>query len=292
MRSLDDTRLFPTALRAAQAVIAGETANPRINPQSRSRLLTHGSPTARSVLLLHGYTHGPEQFDDLARDFHERGYNVWVPRAPGHGMTDPGAIHRIGTSELTTYAFEALAVAYGLGTEAGIVGISAGAILATWLAQQRRDAVRRLLLLSPFFGPAPGRVPALAVRPLLFLYGHGLLPDRITSRGYSLATVSRYLAIAQGLPNPPRRTGLRSLAVAISALDDVVDTAAATAVPHRIAEAAGIPLQAHVLPESLRFGHNTLDLIGRPDAGRIREQYIQLYEDRPAAGWTLSPGGG
>jgi carboxylesterase len=284
MRPPEDTTLFPTAVRAAQAVIAAETADPGIQPRSRSRLLTHGAPTARSVLLLHGYTHGPEQLDGLARNFHARGYNVWVPRAPGHGTTDPGALHRIGTAELTTYASEALAITNGLGAEAGIVGISAGAILASWLAQQPGDAVRGLLLLSPFFGPAPGQVPALAVRPLLFLYGHGVLPDRITSRGYSLATVSHYLAIARGLPRPARRTGLRSLAVAISALDDVVDTAAATAVPGRIAAAAGIPLRARVLPGSLGLGHNTLDLTGRPDADEIRQQYIRLYEGPPQPG--------
>ena len=278
MRHLDETRLFPTAVRAAEAVIAHETA-PGIRPRSRSRLLTHGSRTARSVLLLHGYTHGPEQWDDLARDFHERGYNVWAPRAPGHGTTDPGALHRITTRELTTYASDALAVADGLGDETGIVGISAGALLATWLARPGGDAVRRLLLLSPFFAPAPGLVPAWAARPLLSLYGHGLLPDRITSRGYSAATVGRYLAIARGRPDPARRSGLRSVAVAISALDDVVDPTAATAVPQRLAEAAGIPLRTCVLPGSLGLGHNTLDLTGRPDAGRIREQYLRLYED-------------
>ncbi|WP_250005100.1 carboxylesterase [Actinoplanes sp. M2I2] len=278
MRSLDDTRVFTTAVRAARAVIDAETADPGIRPRSRSRLLTHGSSTARSVLLLHGYTHGPEQLSDLGRDFHRRGYNVWIPRAPGHGTTDPSATRRITTDQLTAYASEALGIAYGLGSEAGVVGVSAGAILATWLAQQRGDAVRRLLLLSPFFGPAPGRVPAFAVRPLLFLYGRGLLPDRVTSRGYSLATVSRYLAIGPGRPDPARRSGLRSIAVAISSLDDVVDLTAATVVPGRIAEAAGIPLLTHVLPGSLGFGHNTMALAGRPDAGEIREQYIRLYE--------------
>ena len=138
--------------------------------------------------------------------------------------------------------------------------------------------MRRLLLLSPFFDPRPGQVPALAVRPLLFLYGRGLLPDRITARGYSLATVSRYLAIVRGLPRPARGTGLRSIAVAISALDDVVDTAAAIAVPERLAEAAGIPLVSQVLPASLHLGHNTLDLSARPDAGEVREQYLRMYE--------------
>jgi carboxylesterase len=275
MRS-DDTSAFDAAVRAARAVTAADTADPGVRPWSRSRLLSHGSPTARTVLMLHGYTHGPEQMDDLARDFHQRGYNVWSPRAPGHGTTDPRGHHRITAEALTAYASEALNVVAGLGGEAGVVGISAGAILAGWLAQRR--AVRRLLLLSPFFAPAPRRMPAPVVRPLTFLYGHGLLPDRVTARGYSLATVSRYLAIARDRPAPPRRTGLRSIAVVISSLDDIVDPVAATAVPQRIADSTGIGLRTCTLPESLGLGHDTLALTGRPDAAALRARYIRLYE--------------
>ncbi|MBB2946454.1 carboxylesterase [Actinoplanes lutulentus] len=277
MRILDETQAFAAATRAARAVIETETPEAGIRPQSRSRLLSHGARTSRAVLLLHGYTRGPEQMDDLARDFYERGYNVWIPRGPGHGTTDPHAHRRITAEELIAYAAEALDVVTGLGDEPGVVGISAGAILATWLAQQRGDAVRRLLLLSPFFAPARRQAPASVVRLLVLLYGRGLLPDRVTSRGYSLATVSRYLAIARDLPSP-RRSGLRSIAVAISSLDDVVDTVAATAVPGRISEAAGIPLHIRVLPASLGLGHDTLALAGRPDADELREQYIHLYE--------------
>ncbi|GIE32561.1 hypothetical protein Ait01nite_056060 [Actinoplanes italicus] len=281
MRSIDDTGPFPAAVRAARAVIAAETADPAIRPRSRSRLLSHGSPTARAVLLLHGYMHGPEQWDDVADDLHARGYNAWIPRAPGHGTSESNATHRITTRQLTTYASGALDIALGLGEETGVIGISAGATLATWLVRHRGDAVRRLLLLSPFFGPAPGRVPGALVRPLLFLYGHGLLPDRVDSRGYSLATVSRYLAIARRRPCPAHSDGLRSVAVVTSALDDVVDTVAATAVPGQLAEAAGVALRSRVLPDSLLLRHNTLNLAGRADAGEIRELYIRLYEGWP-----------
>lgn len=283
MRSLDSISLFASADRAAQAVVAAETADPDVRPQSRGILLSHGSRTRRAVLLLHGYTHGPEQMDELARDFYTRGYNVWVPRAPGHGTTDRRAERRITVESLITYASRSMDIAAGLGDEVGVVGISAGGILAAWLAQHRSDIVRRVLLFSPFFAPSPRQVPAQFVRPLIFLYGHGLLPDHVTARGYSLATISRYLAIARDLSTPPGRTGLRSMAVAISPLDDVVDTVAATSVPGRIAEAAGIPVHTLLLPESLGFGHNTLALSGRPDAGELREQYIQLYEGQHSA---------
>ncbi|WP_433650319.1 hypothetical protein ACQP2C_28310 [Micromonospora zamorensis] len=35
--------------------------------------------TGRAVLLLHGYTLAPDQYDELAEEFFDRGYNVWVP---------------------------------------------------------------------------------------------------------------------------------------------------------------------------------------------------------------------
>ncbi|MEU8818980.1 alpha/beta fold hydrolase [Actinoplanes sp. NPDC048796] len=255
-----------------------ELLDATVRPGARSRLLSHGRRTPRAVLLLHGYTLGPGQYDDLARDYFERGYNVWVPRAPFHGTTDPLAHHRVTAASLVAYASQALDVVAGLGEEVTVAGISGGAVLAAWLAQNRGDTVRRLLLLSPFFGPSS--VPAWAVRPLTFLYGRGLLPDRITSRGYSLAAVTRYLTIVHRLPDPPRRTRLRSIAVAISETDGVVDPVAAVTVPRRIAEACGQRLLTWILPASLGVGHDTLALTG-PEAAGLRKRYIELSEGRP-----------
>ncbi|MEU4473570.1 alpha/beta fold hydrolase [Micromonospora sp. NPDC023888] len=270
---------FDTATRAAVAVIAAEAADPAIRPESRSRLLSHGSRTGRVVLLLHGYTLAPEQYDGLAEEFFDSGYNVWIPRAPHHGTVDKRAHHRVEAEELTTYAARALAVAAGLGDEVGVVGISGGAVLATWLAQVPGDVVRHLLLLSPFFGPDPRQAPAFAVRPLITLYGRRILPDRVTSRGYSLSAVTQYLTIARSLPNPPRRTGLRTAAVAISPLDGVVDLATAVTVPRRIADANAIPLRVCTLPEALGVGHNLLNLAALGVQGaELRRRYVALYE--------------
>ncbi|GID32242.1 alpha/beta hydrolase [Paractinoplanes brasiliensis] len=290
MKLLDDHSDFVTAAHAAQAAVAADAADPAVRSQSRSRLLSHGSRTPRAVLLLHGYTHGPEQMDALAGDFHARGYNVWVPRAPGHGTTDSRDHRRVKTGDLTAYATRGLGITAALGDEVGVVGISAGAILATWLTLQGGPAVNRLLLLSPFFGPAPGRVPAPLLRPLTFLYSRSLLPDRVTSRGYSLRSVSRYLAISRHLATPARPAGLQSIAVAISALDDVVDTAAATAVPARVGAAGGVVVRTLVLPESIGLGHDTLALAGRPDAAALREQYLRLYEAGRTTASTPWPG--
>ncbi|WP_422735298.1 alpha/beta hydrolase [Micromonospora sp. WMMD729] len=268
---------FAAATAAAARITAAEAADPEVRPESRSRLLSHGSRTSRAVLLLHGYTLAPEQYDALAEVFFARGYNVWIPRAPHHGTVDRRAHHRIGAGELTAYAEQAVTVAAGLGDEVGVVGISGGAVLATWLAQVRGDVVRRLLVLSPFFGPR--QAPAIAVRPLITLYGRRVLRDRVTARGYSLAAVTRYLTIVRSLPRRPRRTGLLSAAVVISPLDTVVDPVAAVRVPRRIARANGIDLRVYALPESLGVRHNTLDLAALgADAADVLRRYVDRYE--------------
>ncbi|MGW5580444.1 alpha/beta hydrolase [Micromonospora chokoriensis] len=271
---------FDTAVRAAEAHVANETTDPQIRPESRSRLLSHGSRTDRAVLLLHGYTLAPEQYDDLAQQFFDSGYNVWVPRAPQHGTVDRQAHHRVEAEELTAYAAQAWSIAVALGDDVGVVGISGGAVLATWLAQVPGAAVRRLLVLSPFFGPNPRQAPAYAVRPLILLYGRRVLRDRVTSRGYSLAAVTQYLSIARTLPRPPRRTGLRSVAVVTSPLDGVVDLEAAVDVPRRIADANAVPLRVCTVPETLGVAHNTLNLGAAGDEWRRR--YVALYEGATA----------
>ncbi|MFG1654860.1 serine aminopeptidase domain-containing protein [Micromonospora sp. NPDC049275] len=271
---------FDVAIRLAETTMAAEAADPYVRPESRSRLLSHGSRTGRAVLLLHGYTLAPEQYDELAEVFFARGYNVWIPRAPHHGTVDRRAHHRVEAAELTTYAAQAVTVAAALGDEVGVVGISGGAVLATWLAQVRGDVVRRLLVLSPFFGPR--QAPAYAVRPLITLYGRRLLRDRVTSRGYSFSAVTQYLTIVRTLPRPPRRTGLLSAAVAISPLDAVVHPGAAVTVPGRIAQANGVALRVWALPESWGVRHNTLDLTALgADAAEVLRRYVDLYEGDP-----------
>ncbi|SCF07292.1 carboxylesterase [Micromonospora coriariae] len=284
---------FAAATRVAENIVSAEAADPLLRPESRSRLLSHGSRTGRSVLLLHGYTHAPDQYDELAEEFFARGYNVWVPRAPHHGTVDRRAHHQVEAGELTTYAAESLTVAAGLGDEVGVVGISGGGVLAAWLAQVRGDVVRRVLLLSPFFGPDPRQAPAFAVKPLILLYGRRILPDRVTARGYSLSAVAQYLAIARGLPRRPRRTGLLTAAVAISPLDGVVDRRAAVTVPARIAEANAIPLRVCELPESLGVRHDVLDLAALgTDGSDLRRRYVELYEgeSQPTSGLARTAG--
>jgi len=48
----------------------------------RTELLTHGVRTPRVIVLFHGVTNCPAQFDSLGRLLYERGANVLIPRLP------------------------------------------------------------------------------------------------------------------------------------------------------------------------------------------------------------------
>ncbi len=247
-----------------------------------SRLLSHGGKTERAVLLLHGYTHDPSQMAGLGAELFARGYNVWIPRAPGHGLHDPHRHRSITRGQLIAYAREALAFTRELGLEVGVAGISAGGVLAAWLAGQPRNDVRRMLLLAPFFRPGPAQAPPALVTAMTVLYGRGLIPDRITSRGYSLRAVAQYLAIARTLR--PRPTGLRHLAMVLSSRDGVVDSRTAVNFASRLASVNGIPLGLHTLTGDDDPGHDVLTAPG------VESLYADLYEGMPGGAPVSSTG--
>lgn len=57
---------------------------PLKNSHCSSRFFFHDHPTQKVCLFFHGFTAGTYQFAPLARECFEAGYNVLVPRLPGH----------------------------------------------------------------------------------------------------------------------------------------------------------------------------------------------------------------
>ncbi|GAB4447877.1 MAG: hypothetical protein OHK0015_52220 [Chloroflexi bacterium OHK40] len=153
------------AALARIAAIAREEESPRLSPVCRSFALTHGERTDRCTVLIHGYTNCPQQFRAFAEQLHARGQNVYVPRMPYHGLRDRMAPDhaRIDRAALLTYLDEALRVAHGLGATVGVVGISAGAVLAAYAAQFRTDA-HQAVVIAPVLGTPT--IPAWATLPL------------------------------------------------------------------------------------------------------------------------------
>jgi len=171
----------PLAFDAARAriekIIAAEDAQ-IIHPASHTRLWAHAQKTARAILCLHGYTDSTQQFYALGDLMFQRGYNVFVPRAPHHGYRDRmSAAHGALTiAELQTWANDALDLALGLGEKITVMGLSMGGVMATWLAETRAE-LDQAILLSPAYGTSaiPPRVTRTAARavnhlPNLFIW--------------------------------------------------------------------------------------------------------------------------
>ncbi|HQZ11971.1 MAG TPA: alpha/beta hydrolase [Devosia sp.] len=155
------------ALAAFETVKARE-AQLDLHPRCNSVLLTHGSKAARVVVLLHGFTSCPAQYDELAPKLFALGYNVYVPLLPRHGEADRLTLALAGLTaeELVATTTEALGIAGGLGEHVSIAGLSGGGTMAAWAGQNRADA-GAILAMAPFLGPKG--MPAWANRAAMNL---------------------------------------------------------------------------------------------------------------------------
>jgi len=141
---------FGDARSRIQASIARDAADPMIEPAALPRLYDHGKPVERAVVLYHGFTNCPQQFDELARMLYDRGANVYVPRLPLHGHKDrlTRALANLTVTKLLRCAQETYGEARGLGESVAVMGLSLGGTMALWLAQTQ--PVDGVVPISPF----------------------------------------------------------------------------------------------------------------------------------------------
>lgn len=120
-----------------------------------TKLYDHGKQTEHVIILIHGFTNCPEQFDELGRQFYEAGCNVFIPRMPYHGLSDrlTGALAYLTAEDLAAFGDTVIDIAHGLGKKVSVMGISGSGTLVTWLAQNRAD-VDFAFAISPLFGLA------------------------------------------------------------------------------------------------------------------------------------------
>ena len=162
---------YDAALAAYAQVQAEEAALP-LNPRCHSALLTHGQKTARVVVFLHGLTNCPAQADMLGKQFFDLGYNVYIPRLPGHGEADvlTLALEHFTAEDLLATTARSIDLAQGLGDEVVVTGLSLGGTAAGWAAQYRADTANAVPL-APFFNPhvVPGWASHAATALILAL---------------------------------------------------------------------------------------------------------------------------
>jgi esterase/lipase len=151
---------------AAMQALDGEN----VNPLSRTALMTHGERTPRAAVLLHGYTSSPAQWTQFGERLYQRGYNVFIPRFPGHGLRDvmTNALGQLTREILLAHLTEAVDIGRGLGEAVSVVGLSMSGILTSWVAQNRADVAQAMLVAAAFSIKAvPRRLLDVTTRAVL-----------------------------------------------------------------------------------------------------------------------------
>src|SRR6266540_2041743 len=120
-----------------------------------TKLYDHGTQAEHVIILLHGFTNCPEQFNELGRQYYESGYNVFIPRMPYHGLTDrlTEELVKLTAENLAAFGDTVIDIAHGLGKKITVMGISGSGTLVAWLAQNRAD-IDFAFAIAPLFGLA------------------------------------------------------------------------------------------------------------------------------------------
>lgn len=236
-------------------------------PGGSTVVLTHGARTPRAVVLLHGFTNSPSQFERFAPLLFAAGDNVYVPRLPRHAQRHGTvvALGRLTAEELRRSADSAVDIAAGLGDSVIVVGLSAGGTMAAWIAQYRR--VQRAVIIAPVLRLS--RVPALLSDPLTNVAlrlpnvswsetPDPTEPDR--ELGVSTRAIAELLRLGQVVretahPLPPQA---REIAFLMNAHDRTVATAPAVELARRWSM-QGATVRVYRLPDSLKLRHDIVD---------------------------------
>lgn len=138
------------------------------------RVMAHGAPSDWAVVILHGFSTCPEQFQELGTRLFEMGFNVYIPRQPYHGLSNRvgNNLAPLSAEELAAYGDQAVDIGCGLGRRVLVVGLSGGGTIAAWLAQNRPD-VDIAMPIAAMLGMS--FVPSLLTRPFAWLFNH--IPD-------------------------------------------------------------------------------------------------------------------
>jgi len=250
---------------------------PNVNPACRTRLYTHGRRTERALVLLHGFTNCPAQFDELGRRFFESGWNVVIPRYPRHGYTDRlnTAIAELREEQLLAVANRAADAGAALGERLTVAGLSLGGILTGYLAQTR-DQVDRAVLIAPMFGLKPIPGPALAalartarVVPNFYIWWDAKARDRVgPPHGYPRFATRAYAALfGAGSKVTAAARHSRPKAGAIAVITNAAEPRLDNRFTKRLVEAwrhHGATVDTFEFPASEGLPHDLIDPVANP----------------------------
>lgn len=265
-------RSYEEALRLVAAIAAEDS--PVISGECRTKLMTHGERTPHVVVLLHGLTNCPAQFDSLGQLSFDSGANVLIPRLPRHGlanrMTDELA--RLEARELREFTDRVLDAAAGLGDSVTVVGLSVGGTMAAWAAAERAE-VGRAVLIAPMLGTARARgawtpivARLLGAMPNVFVWwdddrkqelpGPKHVYPRFATRAVSANLSIGWMVREQALRRPP---ACRSIVMVTVGGDIAVDNGLNAEVVAAWRRHGVRDVQTYEFPAALHLNHDIVD---------------------------------
>ena len=262
-------------------VIADDTANSEVRPDCRPILKTHGKKTARAVMILHGVSGCPNGPAELAERFYQAGYNVYVPRAPHHGLSDKKLHSQVRAAELVKFMSDSAGLVSGLGDELGVIGHSGGGTLATWLAQYGGGLFSRVLLIAPYYEPDASKAPKWQMALLRNVYGNHLIPDQFFDDILSYRALANYVIIKQNYRNDLKAEGLKYVGLIIGSEDNLIDKDMALFIAEGMAKASGARFSYETTPAYMGAGHELLspdDKIVKKYKKELYGMYVRVYE--------------
>ncbi|NTU72064.1 MAG: hypothetical protein HGB10_09640 [Coriobacteriia bacterium] len=248
-----------------------------------------GSKVTTAVVIFHGFTNNPEQFERIGKVYADAGYNVLIPRLPEHGegnlMTSD--LSKITTERLAAAADEAIDIGAGLGDRVEVVGLSGGGTLAAWSARQRNE-VTGVVVMSPLFGIKI--LPGFLVKPIVawsrvlpdfYQWWDPLLREKHLPADayprYSIKSIGSFFDVGYGLAQAaPRQRPLERAVLITNAADMSIDARAAKRVFENQLQSIAATSTAFEFPAQDGYAHDLVDPEGLNEAS-IDAIYSQLY---------------
>jgi esterase/lipase len=253
-----------------------------------------GSRTTTSVVLFHGFTNAPRQMELLAQAYARKGYNVYVPRMPHHGLADrmTGDLANANRRELVAWTDDAIDIGAGLGDHVVVSGLSAGATLSAWAAKNRTE-VSEAVLVAPLIQPS--LIPEWTTKPIyqltpalppIWVWWNPVkkeeqkAPEMAYPR-YALRSLGDFLALADGISRgqSQRRGAMTRVVVIINEADMAVRNDIAVDVLERHLRPLSRDWTVHAISADRAWKHDLIDPLGENAANSpdIYRELLPLY---------------
>lgn len=236
--------------------------------------MLHAEPVSDLFILLHGVTNNPEQFRAFGELLYARGADVLIPRMPFHGHLDrlTPAQKNFTAALALRETLRVLQAAETRGQRITVVGLSVNGLPAAWVAMNRPE-VDRVMLLAPFFsvhgmpdwliGPA---AQVFQRWPNFFIWWDADLRENLPGPlgvypRFSTRTMASFLQFGVEIFNQARRQAprVREVIVVTTAADRAISNARVAELVELWRNAGFHNLQTYEFPAKEAVPHDFID---------------------------------